>query len=237
MSAADHRSVERPTSAESTPSSQSSTSSTSESSVYRIAIFASGEGSNFQAIVDQVQSGVLDVSIELLVCDRPSANVVERARQAGIPSLVVRPRDYSSKEAYERHILQQLQERQVKLIVLAGYMRIITDTLVHLYEGRMINVHPSLLPAFPGLDGIGQALAHGVKLTGVTVHFVDGGMDTGPIIAQRSVEVRSDDTEETLAVRIHQVEHELFPQVIRWLREGRVTVQGRQVRVNLNGDR
>lgn len=205
----------------------------SDSSPYRIAIFASGSGSNFQAIADAVKCGVLDVSIELLVCDRPSAYVVERAREAGIPALVVRPKDFASKEAYEAHILQHLQERHIDLIVLAGYMRIITDTLVTPYYGRMINIHPSLLPAFPGLNAIKQAIDYGVKQTGVTVHFVDGGMDTGPIIAQMSVAVNDDDTEHSLAERIHPVEHILFPQVIRWLREGKVTLEGRKVKISL----
>jgi len=198
---------------------------------FRIAVFASGSGSNFQAIADEIQAGRLDVKLELLVCDRPQAKVVERAALAGVPSFVFRARDYPSREACETEILQKLRARQIDLVVLAGYMRILTGTLVEPYYGRMINIHPSLLPSFPGVNGIRQALEYGVKQTGVTVHFVDGGMDTGPIIAQKAVEVLDDDTEESLARRIHAAEHELFPQVIRWLSEGRVRLEGRRVRL------
>lgn len=147
-----------------------------------IAVFASGNGSNFQAIADAVKEGRLDARIELLVCDRPKAKVVERAEAAGIPVFAFNPKEYASREAYEREILQQLQLRNVDLVVLAGYMRIITKVLVDAYWGRMINIHPSLLPSFPGLDAVGQALRHGVKVTGVTVHLVDGGLDSGPIL-------------------------------------------------------
>jgi len=198
---------------------------------FRIAVFASGSGSNFQAIVDAVRERRLDVSVELLVCDRPAAPVVERAAKEKIPAFVFRPKDYPSREDYEREIVRLLKEKEIDLIVLAGYMRLITDVLIAPYYGRIINIHPSLLPAFPGVNGIGQALAYGVKVTGVTVHFVDGGMDTGPIIAQRAVEVYDGDTEETLSSRIHLVEHELYPQVIGWIRQGRVLLDGRKVTV------
>jgi len=198
---------------------------------YRIAVFASGSGSNFQAIVDAVARKVLDVQIELLVCDRPHAYVVERAKQADVPVFAFRPKDYPNRQAYETEILQQLEERGVQLIVLAGYMRIVTNVLVDAYAGRMINIHPSLLPSFPGVDGIGQALAYGVKVTGVTVHYVDGGLDSGPIIAQQVVAIQAGDTLETLSERMHAVEHELFPQVIGWISEGRVKLEGRQVTI------
>jgi phosphoribosylglycinamide formyltransferase-1 len=198
---------------------------------YRIAVFASGSGSNFQAIVDQVQQGKLDVSIELLVCDRPQAKVVERAKQAQVPVFTFKPKDYETREAYEALILQELEDRQVDLIVMAGYMRIITDTLVGPYYGRMINIHPSLLPSFPGVKSITQAYDYGVKQTGVTVHYVDGGLDSGPIIAQRSVEIREGESEEALTERIHAAEHELLPQVIGLLRAGKVTLDGRKVTV------
>ncbi|TNJ64519.1 phosphoribosylglycinamide formyltransferase [Paenibacillus hemerocallicola] len=193
---------------------------------FRIAVFASGSGSNFQAIVDAVQAGKLDVEVGLLVCDRPGAKVAERAAAAGVETFAFRPKEYASKEAYESEIVKRMQEQRIDLVVLAGYMRIISDTLLQPYEGRIVNIHPSLLPSFPGLDAIGQALAHGVKVTGVTVHFVDGGMDTGPIIAQRAVEVAEGDTADTLADKIHPVEHELYPSVIRAIREGRVALSG-----------
>ncbi|WJH36790.1 phosphoribosylglycinamide formyltransferase [Paenibacillus sp. CC-CFT747] len=201
---------------------------------YRIAVLASGSGSNFQAIVDAVAAGKLDVRVELLVCDRPQAPVVEKARRAGVPVFAFRPKEYPSREAYETEIVRQLQERGVDLVVMAGYMRLITDTLLAPYAGRIVNVHPSLLPAFPGMDAVGQALAYGAKVAGITVHFVDGGMDTGPIIAQRAVEIQEDDTAETLALRLHRIEHELYPEVIGWLRAGRAVLEenGRRVRIH-----
>ncbi len=217
--------------AEPQASSQAQTASDKRKEPFRIAVFASGSGSNFQALVDAVTANKLDVTIELLVCDKPQAKVVERAGQAGVDAFVFRPKEYASKEAYEAVIMQQLQERQIDLIVLAGYMRIITSTIIEPYYGRIINIHPSLLPSFPGVNGIGNALEHGVKVTGVTVHFVDGGMDTGPIIAQRAVEVANDDTIDTLAVKIHRVEHELYPAVVAAIREGRVELEGRHVSV------
>lgn len=191
----------------------------------RIAVFASGGGSNFQAIADMVSAGKLDARIELLVCDRPKAPVVERARQAGVPVFAFRPKDYESREAYEREIAKLLEEHRVELIVLAGYMRIITDVLVQAFWGRMVNIHPSLLPSFPGLNAVGQALEYGVKVTGVTVHLVDGGLDSGPIIAQRALEIIDGDTEETLSGRIHQIEHQLYPQVIQDIASGRISLK------------
>lgn len=197
----------------------------------RIAVFASGQGSNFGAIVDAVQAGKLDVSIELLVCDKPLAPVVARAEAAGVEAFVFKPKDYASREAYEEIILARMQEKKVDLVVLAGYMRIITSVLVEPYYGRMVNIHPSMLPSFTGVNAIGQALDYGVKITGVTVHYVDGGLDSGPIIAQHAVEVLEGDTEDSLATRIHAVEQQLYPQVIGWIAEGRVKIDGRQVTV------
>lgn len=195
----------------------------------RIAVFASGQGSNFQAIADAVGNKKLDVSIELLVCDKPAAPVVERARKSGVDTFLFVPKEYSSREAYEAEILAELQKREVDLIVLAGYMRIITSTLVEPYYGKMINIHPSLLPSFPGVNAMGQALDYGVKLTGVTVHYVDGGMDSGPIIAQQAVEVYSGETEDSLAERIHAVEQQLYPEVIGKIAAGKVALDGRKV--------
>lgn len=198
---------------------------------FRIAVFSSGSGSNFQAIVDAVSEGRLDVSVELLICDKTQAQVVKRAHSHGIPAFVFQAKDYSSKEQYETDILGQLLEREVDLVVLAGYMRIISATLLQPFAGRIINIHPSLLPAFPGANALGQALAHGVKVTGVTVHLVDGGMDTGPIIAQRALDVAEGDTQDMLEKKIHAVEHVLLPQVIGWIREDRLRLDGRKVAV------
>ena len=197
----------------------------------KIAVFASGSGSNFQAIVNEVKSGRIQAEVALLVSDRPSAPVVERAVAAGIPVYTFRAKEYASREEYERDILRELELRGVELVVLAGYMRILTDVMVTAFQGRMINVHPSLLPAFPGIHAVKQALDHGVKVAGVTVHYVDGGLDTGPIIAQRAVEVLEDDTEQSLSERIHVVEHVLYPQVIGWISEGRVELDSSGKRV------
>lgn len=197
----------------------------------RIAVFASGQGTNFQTIADAVREGKLDVTIELLVCDKPSAPVIQRAAQAGVDAFVFKPKDYPSREAYESEILDELRARQVDLVVLAGYMRILTPTLVEPYMGRMINIHPSLLPSFPGINAIGQALEHGVKVTGVTVHFVDGGLDSGPIIAQTAVAVMEEDDEASLTVRIQQSERELYPAAIRLIAQGSVTIEGRRVTI------
>lgn len=188
----------------------------------RVAVFASGSGSNFQAIADSIRDGRLHARIELLVCDRPGAGVVERARQAGVPVHTFRPRDYASRQDYERELVELLKERQVELVVLAGYMRILTEVMVHAYWGRIVNIHPSLLPAFPGLHAVRQALEHGVKVTGVTVHLVDGGLDSGPILAQEAIAIRPDDTEETLTMRIHEIEHKLYPQVIQEIALGKI---------------
>ncbi|AIQ56126.1 phosphoribosylglycinamide formyltransferase [Paenibacillus borealis] len=194
----------------------------------RIAVFASGQGSNFTALVQAQQEGKLGGgSIELLVSDKPEAPVAQRAEAAGIPALLLRPKDFAGRELYEAAIVAELQRRNIGLIVLAGYMRLISSVLLEPYARRIINIHPSLLPAFAGKDAIGQALEYGVKLTGVTVHFVDGGMDTGPVIAQRSVEVKPGDTAESLAERIHQVEYGLYPEVVAALAAGRVELNGR----------
>ncbi|WP_409296665.1 phosphoribosylglycinamide formyltransferase [Peribacillus sp. SCS-26] len=185
----------------------------------RIAVFASGSGSNFHSISEAVREKKLDAEIVLLVCDRPGALAARRADQKGIPAFVFSPKDYSGKQAFEEEILSRLEECRADLIVLAGYMRLIGPTLLAAYPGRIINIHPSLLPAFPGRDAIGQAFDAGVKVTGVTVHYVDEGMDTGPIIAQKALEVLGGDTRETLQARIQEIEHKLYPAVLQELLE------------------
>ncbi|MFD2671891.1 phosphoribosylglycinamide formyltransferase [Marinicrinis sediminis] len=198
---------------------------------FKVAVFASGSGTNFQAMIDQVESGQLDVKIELLVCDREGAPVIQRAHHAGIETLVLAPKSYATREAYESVILERLQEKGIELIVLAGYMRLITAVLLDAFPLRIINIHPSLLPAFPGKDGVRDAWTYGAKVTGCTVHFVDAGVDTGPIIAQQVVEVRQDDTVQSLHEQIHQAEQAIYPRVIQWIREGRVSMEGRKVRI------
>ncbi|QMV41338.1 phosphoribosylglycinamide formyltransferase [Cohnella cholangitidis] len=204
----------------------------SSSAPLKIAVFASGSGSNFQALAEAVRDGRVHATIELVVCDKPSAFVLERARNFGIETYSFSPKQYPSREAYEEEIVAKLQAHGIDLIVMAGYMRLVTNVLVEPYYGRMINVHPALLPAFPGINGIGQALEYGAKITGATVHFVDGGTDTGPIIAQQAVEIRDDDTAETLGSRIQQAEYGLLPTVVGWIAEGRVTLNGRKVTIN-----
>ncbi|WP_338754669.1 phosphoribosylglycinamide formyltransferase [Bacillus sp. FJAT-52991] len=183
----------------------------------KIALFASGSGSNVQAIADSVQKGEIPAEITILVCDQPDAYVIKRAEKLQIPVFAFRAKDYSSKAEFEREIVQKLQEAEVDYIFLAGYMRLIGETLLNAYGGKIVNIHPSLLPAFPGKDAIGQAFTARVKITGVTVHFVDEGMDTGPIIDQEMVRIANEDTRESLQVKIQQVEHQLYPKVIRQL--------------------
>ncbi|AZU60211.1 phosphoribosylglycinamide formyltransferase [Neobacillus mesonae] len=182
-----------------------------------IAIFASGSGSNFQAIVDAVQARLLNANISLLVCDQPGAYVIERARAANIPSYIFRAKDYPSKEDFENEIALLLKNRNVEWIVLAGYMRLIGPTLLKQYEGRIINIHPSLLPDFPGKDAIGQAIAARAQWSGVTIHYVDEGMDTGPIIAQERTRLEEDETRESLQRKIQAIEHKLYPSILQML--------------------
>ncbi|MCR6097595.1 phosphoribosylglycinamide formyltransferase [Salipaludibacillus agaradhaerens] len=181
----------------------------------KIAVFASGSGSNFQAMIDAVEAGNLTAEIALLVCDKPGAYAEKRAEEAAIPIFSFSPKTYSGKAAFEQAILTELQRHGVEWVVLAGYMRLIGPTLLKAYEGRIMNIHPSLLPAFPGLDAIGQAFDARVKVSGVTIHFVDEGMDTGPIIAQEPVRIEENDTREDVQHNIQAVEHRLYPQTIQ----------------------
>jgi phosphoribosylglycinamide formyltransferase 1 len=184
-----------------------------------IAIFASGSGTNFQAIVDAVKNGIVPARVALLVCDKPGAKVIERAERERIPTFVFSPKDYNSKAEFEQAILAELRKHEIEFIALAGYMRLIGPTLLDAYEGKIVNIHPSLLPAFPGKDAIGQAYRAGVKITGVTIHYVDEGMDTGPIIAQRAIAIHEGESLAQLEERIHEVEHELYPAVLKTLLE------------------
>jgi phosphoribosylglycinamide formyltransferase-1 len=183
----------------------------------KIAVFASGSGSNFQAIIDVIQAGQLDADISLLVCDKPGAFAIDRARAVKIPSFVFTAKDYPSKEHFEEEILAKLKTYGVEFIVLAGYMRLIGSKLLAEYKGRIVNIHPSLLPAFPGKDAIGQALAAKAKWSGVTIHFVDEGMDTGPIIIQERVRIDENETRESLQLKIQKSEHKLYPSVLQML--------------------
>ncbi|MCM3612721.1 phosphoribosylglycinamide formyltransferase [Planococcus sp. MERTA32b] len=182
----------------------------------KIAVFASGNGSNFQAIADAVKAGVLDAEIVLVVTDRPDAYVVERARQADIPSFAFIPSDYDAKQLYEEMLKEKLESLQVEWIVLAGFMRLIGPVLLGGYENRIVNIHPSVLPAFPGKDAIGQTMAAGAESAGVTVHYVDAGMDTGSIIAQESFKINGR-SREAVEEEIHAIEHKLYPAALQRL--------------------
>jgi phosphoribosylglycinamide formyltransferase-1 len=178
------------------------------------AVFASGDGSNLQRFIDLTRAGDYPGRLALVVSDRPECRAVARAAAAKISVRARDPRAFPDKAAYERTLLLALEAHGVRWLVLAGYMRLLGPTLLEPYRGRIVNVHPSLLPAFPGKDAIGQALRAGAAITGVTVHYVDEGIDTGPAIAQARVAVRPDDTAETLAARVHAVEHGLYPAVV-----------------------
>lgn len=196
-----------------------------------LGVLASGRGSNFQSIIDSVGSGYLDVEIKVLVTDNHDAFALERAREHGIESVVMIPKDFASRDDYFKAVVGELRGRDVALVVLAGFMRIVGKPLLDAFPNRVMNIHPALLPSFPGLHGQKQANDYGVKVSGCTVHFVDEGMDTGPIIIQAAVPVLYDDTEESLSERILSLEHKIYPEAIRMFAEGRLEVIGRKVRI------
>lgn len=181
----------------------------------RVAILASGNGSNFEALAHQFQAGLLPGELAFVFSDHHNAYVIERARRLNVRAYSFEVKEFANKVAYEEALLQLLQEQEIDLIVLAGYMRIIGQTLLSHYSNRILNIHPSLLPSFPGLHGIKDAYEYGVKVTGVTVHLVDDGVDTGPIISQEPVMILPEDTLESLEEKIHQTEHRLYPKVLR----------------------
>lgn len=181
----------------------------------RLALFASGTGSNVQAILDAIKAGKLTATAACLVCDQAGAKVIDKAKQAGVPYLVLSPKECLNREDWEQHILAFLKEHEVELVVLAGFMRIIGKTFLAAYPNKVLNIHPSLLPNFPGRNGIKDAFEANVSETGVTVHYVDEGIDTGEIIMQETVKVASDWTLEQLETAIHKIEHVLYPTAIQ----------------------
>ncbi len=196
-----------------------------------LAVLASGRGTNLQAILDAVAAGQLRVDVRVVISDRGDAPALDRARQAGVEAIFVNPRQYSTRRDFDRALIAILQERKIDIIALAGYMRILGPEFVRTFPRRIVNIHPALLPAFPGLEAQTQAWRYGVKIAGCTVHFVDEGVDTGPIILQAAVPVLDDDTPETLAARILVEEHRIFPQAIQLLAENRLQIEGRRVRI------
>lgn len=195
----------------------------------RIAVLASGNGSNLEAILTAIERGeIQNARVTLVISNQEKAYALVRAEKHGIPRALFRKEDYPDRESYDRAILELLQVNRIDLVVLAGFMRLVSPVLVEAYRNRMMNIHPSLLPAFPGTRGVADALAYGVKVTGCTVHFVDEGMDSGPIILQEALTIREDDTVESLTERIHRIEHRLYPKAIDlWVR-GKIKVEGRR---------
>jgi phosphoribosylglycinamide formyltransferase-1 len=197
----------------------------------RIGVLASGRGTNLQAILDACEDGRLPARVVLVLSDRPDAPALERARKAGVPTRSILPANVPTREAHDAALVAALRAAEVETVVLAGYMRLVTPGFLQAFPNRVINVHPALLPAFPGLHAQRQAIEYGVKVTGCTVHFVDEGVDTGPIFLQEALPVEEGDDEARLAARIRVVEHRLLVEALRLLAEGRVTVEGRRVRV------
>lgn len=197
----------------------------------RIAVLVSGRGSNFQALIDAIASGSVPAACVRLITDNPDAYAIERAKRAGIPVRVVDFGRCPDRESYESQIRAAMHECRADLFVLAGYMRLLDPCTVIAFSGRIINIHPALLPAFPGLHAQRQAIEYGVKVSGCTVHFVDAGMDSGPIILQRAVPVYDNDTEDSLSERILAEEHRCLPEAVRLFCEGRLHVEGRRVRI------
>ncbi|MGZ6545756.1 MAG: phosphoribosylglycinamide formyltransferase [Actinomycetota bacterium] len=199
----------------------------------RIAVLVSGSGTNLQALLDDP---VIRPHIGLVLSDRHGARSLERARGAGIESAVIEPHDYLDRSDFDRAVLKCLEDRRIDTLVSAGYMRLLGKPVLEVFEGRWLNIHPALLPSFPGMHGVKDALAYGVKVAGVTVFLVDEGVDTGPIVAQEVVEVLPDDDWDSLEVRIHAAEHRQLPLAVRALIEGRLEVEGRRVRVREGAD-
>lgn len=198
---------------------------------FRLGILGSGKGSNFVAIADAITAGQIPAEVALVLSDVESAGILEHARQRNLPARFIAPGKFRTKldEDAERAYVTALQEAKVDLIVLAGFMRVLKGDFLRAFEGRIVNVHPSLLPSFPGLEAWKQALDHGVKVTGCTVHFVDAGVDSGAIIGQQTVPVLDDDTATTLHARIHAAEHDLYPKCVAAIARGEILVQGRRV--------
>lgn len=200
----------------------------------KLGVLVSGTGTNLQAIIDSIKAGKLNASIEIVISSREDAYALKRARDNNIESVAICPERYLSKMEYEEAMIKKLKEAKVELVVLAGYIKVLSPHFVRAFAGRIINIHPSLIPAFCGKGYYGlrvhkAVLEYGVKVTGATVHFVDEGTDTGPIILQKAVEVKDDDTPEILAKRVLEVEHELLPEAIRLFAEGKLEVIGRRV--------
>jgi phosphoribosylglycinamide formyltransferase-1 len=201
------------------------------SDILAIGILASGRGSNFQSIIDSIESGNLSAKIAILITDKSDAYAIERASKHNIETLIIKPSDFSDKNEYYSHIAVELKKRNVGLVVLAGFMRVVGKALIDQFPDRVINIHPALLPSFPGLHGHKDAIDYGVRISGCTVHFADEGVDTGPIIMQAAVPAYHDDTEDTLSERILKQEHRIYPYAIKLFAEGKISIDGRKVTI------
>lgn len=196
-----------------------------------IAIMASGSGTNAQAIMDRIAQGVLDARISLVISNNPGAGVLERAAKARVRTAVLDHRKYSDRMDFDNALAELAMDSGAEYVVLAGFMRMLGRNFLHAFPGRVLNIHPALLPSFPGTRGGADALAYGVKITGCSVHFVEEAMDSGPLIIQAAVPVNTADSLEDLMPRIHAMEHRIYPQALQWLAEGRISVDGRKVSV------
>lgn len=197
----------------------------------RIAVLVSGRGSNLQAIIDSIENKNLHAQISVVISDIADAYALVRARTHGINAIHIDPKKFTTKEAYETEILRVFATHNVQLVLLAGYMKILGKTLLTAYKGRILNIHPALLPSFPGLHAQEQAFKHGVKVAGCTVHFVDEELDGGPIILQKCVEVKEEDTVQTLAERILEQEHKIYPEAVKLFVENKLRIEGRKVKI------
>lgn len=197
----------------------------------RVGVLASGRGSNLQSLIEQSLKGLIDAEIVLVAGNKADAYALERARQVGIPTCVIDHRSFHSREDFDRAMVAALREARVELVVLAGFMRLLSPVFIEAFPQAIMNIHPSLLPAFPGLDVQRKALEYGARFSGCTVHFVDGGLDTGPIIIQAVVPILENDTQDTLAARILAQEHRIYPRAVQLFAEGRLRVEGRRVRI------
>jgi phosphoribosylglycinamide formyltransferase-1 len=207
--------------------------STKRTIALRVAVLASGRGSNLQSVIDAIEAGTVQSKIVAVISNKKEAPALERARRQGLPAIFVDPKPYAgrpdSREAYDRELLDVLRQHDVELVLLAGYMKIVTTVLVEAFANRMMNIHPSLLPSFPGLDVQKKAIEWGCKLAGCTVHFVTEGVDEGPIILQAAVPIFDDDTPDTLSARILEQEHKIYPRAVQLFAEGRLRIEGRRV--------
>ena len=196
-----------------------------------IAVFCSGSGTNLQAIIDSQKKGYIKAEIKLVVSDTPGCYALKRAENSGVKTVVVERKNYKAKKDFEAEIINVLKKEGIGLIVLAGYMRMLSEDFIRAYENKILNIHPALLPSFKGTRGIKDAFEYGVKVTGPTVHFVTVDMDAGPVIMQSPVKVTEDDTEESLGQAIHEEEHKIYPRAIQLFVEGKLKIEGRRVRI------